>query len=600
MRDRESSHFLARLLTHERSLLVLIVTYFILCMGLLVYLRHEAVQAPAYATYFEELYVRLSLGGLAVLMTGALVGAHLLREKERAARGGLAPPLRTRFSPLQLRQDRIRLAWIIGLSLAIFAVDLYVTLGPSIGIAYVTVVLIAQFAHSPAQVWFAAVLGTILTSFKVVVSARVPELMWAALASRTLSVYAVWTVAVLGQWQRRTSRKQYRAELQAQETQSANIELQRALERAEAAESQARRGQQLLNTVAKMARIGGWEYDVATMTPSMSDAVFRIFEIVPGTQPSLDTALSFFPPESRVLVEQAFTAAVAHGTPYDLTVRFLNARGQHRWVRVIGMAEQIDGVTVRVTGALQDVTERHEGQARLDRAVRGTQDGFWEQDVDSRRSWLSPRFRELVGYNAVDLPDGIDVFAKLLHPDDRERFEQCRAQHPEQRSSPSTSRCACACATGNIAGSARARPRPTRSCTGQSHTSPAPFATSRRSGKPPGPAGRDRRGRRCQPREERLPRQHESRDPHADEWRARHDGADARHRSRSDAAPVRRDDPGQRHLAPHDPQRHPGFLEDRSRQAHDREEPRSTYASVSKTRAGCSRCRPPRKACASR
>ncbi len=61
--------------------------------------------------------------------------------------------------------------------------------------------------------------------------------------------------------------------------------------------------------------------------------------------------------------------------------------------------------------------------------MRGTQDGLWEQDVDSRRSWLSPRFRELVGYGVGDLPDGIDVFAKLLHPEDRERFEQCRALH---------------------------------------------------------------------------------------------------------------------------------------------------------------------------
>src|SRR6185295_18488102 len=118
----------------------------------------------------------------------------------------------------------------------------------------------------------------------------------------------------------------------------------------EAAEAQARRGQQLLDTVAKMARIGGWEYDVATMTPSMSDEVYRIYGIVPETQPSLGTALAFFPPESRTLIEQSFKAAVAHGTPYDLTVRLINARGQYRWVRVIGVAEQVDGVTVRVTG----------------------------------------------------------------------------------------------------------------------------------------------------------------------------------------------------------------------------------------------------------
>src|SRR6185369_4081113 len=175
-----------------------------------------------------------------------------------------------------------------------------------------------------------------------------------------------------------------------QETLTANVELQQALARTEAAEAQARRGQHLLDAVAKMTRIGGWEYDVATMTLSVSDAVNRVYGVLPDTRLSLDTALSFYPPESRLLVEQGFKAAVANGTPYDLTVRFINARGQYRWVRVIGNPEQVEGATVRVTGAIQDVTERHEAQNRLDRAMRGTQDGFWEQDVETRRSWLSP------------------------------------------------------------------------------------------------------------------------------------------------------------------------------------------------------------------
>src|SRR5262245_22359744 len=45
MGERAPSHFLARLLTHERLMLALVVTYFIVCMGLLVYLRHAAVHS---------------------------------------------------------------------------------------------------------------------------------------------------------------------------------------------------------------------------------------------------------------------------------------------------------------------------------------------------------------------------------------------------------------------------------------------------------------------------------------------------------------------------------------------------------------------------
>ena len=78
-----------------------------------------------------------------------------------------------------------------------------------------------------------------------------------------------------------------------------------------------------------------------------------------------------------------------------------------------------------------------------------------------------------------------------------------------------------------------------------------------------GPQPRANRG---ESREVRVSGQYESRDPHADERRARHDRAAARHRTHRDAAPLRADRaPLRRGAAPHH-QRHPRFLQDRSGQ----------------------------------
>ncbi len=77
------------------------------------------------------------------------------------------------------------------------------------------------------------------------------------------------------------------------------------------------------------------------------------------------------------------------------------------------------------------------------------------------------------------------------------------------------------------------------------------------------PCRRSRAGERG---EERVPRQHEPRDPDADERRHRHGRAAARHRPDARAAPVRRSRPRQRRRAPLAHQRHPGFLEDRGAQ----------------------------------
>ena len=84
-------------------------------------------------------------------------------------------------------------------------------------------------------------------------------------------------------------------------------------------------------------------------------------------------------------------------------------------------------------------------------------------------------------------------------------------------------------------------------------------------------AGRaeSRQGRRRegQPRQERVPRQHEPRDPHPDERHHRHDRAGARHRPYPRAARLPRNGQALGRLAPDGDQRHPRLLEDRGRQA---------------------------------
>ncbi len=65
------------------------------------------------------------------------------------------------------------------------------------------------------------------------------------------------------------------------------------------------------------------------------------------------------------------------------------------------------------------------------------------------------------------------------------------------------------------------------------------------------------RGRRA--REERIPGRHEPRDPHADEWRDRHDQHPVRDRAERDAARLRADDPVQRRIAALGHQRHLDF-----------------------------------------
>jgi PAS domain S-box-containing protein len=56
---------------------------------------------------------------------------------------------------------------------------------------------------------------------------------------------------------------------------------------------------------------------------------------------------------------------------------------------------------------------------RFERMVAGTTDGLWEFDTLKRKSYLSPRFMELLGFPAQEAIEGAGWMPARLHPEDR-------------------------------------------------------------------------------------------------------------------------------------------------------------------------------------
>jgi PAS domain S-box-containing protein len=185
----------------------------------------------------------------------------------------------------------------------------------------------------------------------------------------------------------------------------------------------------LIEAVARMAHIGMWELDAATLQTRWSREVFRIHEIDPGTHPSFSEAVAFYAPEARSVVDAAVRCALGDGTPFDLTLPFVTAGGRARWVRALGVPESRDGKIVRLCGAFQDVTEDFEKQGRLQRATLGSAEGHWESDLRQRTAWLSAKLQELLGEPAAERMCPEEDFRALIHPDDAPRVNRAVAQH---------------------------------------------------------------------------------------------------------------------------------------------------------------------------
>jgi hypothetical protein len=126
----------------------------------------------------------------------------------------------------------------------------------------------------------------------------------------------------------------------------------------------------LLRMAGGMARFGGWSVEVATQQVTSSEEVAAIFEVPPGSLRTLEESLELYAPEGREQVRKAFADCARDGTPGDVELEIITARGQRRWVRTMGEAVRDEtGRIIRVQGAFQDVTERKRAAAATEAAL---------------------------------------------------------------------------------------------------------------------------------------------------------------------------------------------------------------------------------------
>lgn len=126
-----------------------------------------------------------------------------------------------------------------------------------------------------------------------------------------------------------------------------------------------RKSQVLLDRMGEMAGVGGWSLDLATQKIDWSRQTRRIHGVPDDYEPELATAINFYAPEARPVVQAAVERGMASGEPWDLELPFIRQGGERIWVRAQGAVEFEHGVVVRLAGAFQDITRRKAMEQRL-------------------------------------------------------------------------------------------------------------------------------------------------------------------------------------------------------------------------------------------
>jgi len=117
------------------------------------------------------------------------------------------------------------------------------------------------------------------------------------------------------------------------------------------------RSQDFLERTNGLARVGGWELDVATGALSWTRETRTIHGVAEDAVPSLQSAVAFYSDAARSTLEAALAACIGSGTPIDLLLPSHKASGERIWLHIVGQREH-HAEGSRLIGAVQDVTEQ--------------------------------------------------------------------------------------------------------------------------------------------------------------------------------------------------------------------------------------------------
>lgn len=195
--------------------------------------------------------------------------------------------------------------------------------------------------------------------------------------------------------------------------------------------------EEVLRVAVNAARIGIWEWDLATGRMTYSPIAREIAGFAADGEITIDMVRAITHPEdypnTSALAQRALDPDLQENAIYRY--RLIRADNQEIiWVLAYGEAQfaEVDGKTVAVTymGTIQDITEQHRAEealaaseARLRLAIDAADMAVWELDLQTGQVTGSPELNRLCGFPADATPTREEFQARYA-PGEQERMER--------------------------------------------------------------------------------------------------------------------------------------------------------------------------------
>jgi PAS domain S-box-containing protein len=211
-----------------------------------------------------------------------------------------------------------------------------------------------------------------------------------------------------------------------------------------------RRSEAELQEAHRVARLGRWSVDAATGLVTWSEELYRMLGFDPAAPPPpYAEHCRLFTPESWARLSAALPKTIETGIPYELELEMVRPDGSRGWMMARGEAVRNGATITGLRGVALDVTERkraadelrrlnaeleqrvrertaqlRESEERLTLALRASQEGVWDWDLETNAVWFSPRWKEMLGYAESEIEPHFSAWERLLHPDDKARVRE--------------------------------------------------------------------------------------------------------------------------------------------------------------------------------
>ena len=205
------------------------------------------------------------------------------------------------------------------------------------------------------------------------------------------------------------------------------------------AEQQLKDNQDLLDEIGRIAKIGGWEFDLITQEAKWSQGTYDIVEIEPGLPiPGPNGHVSYYLPQYQSMIKKAMRELEENDKPLEFQAALRTATGNVKWCRALGRAIRKGGKAVKLVGTFQDISDWKEAQdavrefeQKLNYALEAVSDGIWEYNVKAAETIMDHRSMALFGFNPESATLNSDEVFSRVHKEDLPNVSRALQDHIE-------------------------------------------------------------------------------------------------------------------------------------------------------------------------